>query len=222
MRTALVAALVLTVAGAVAAAPSFFGPTGLIVMPTADAMGLGQANAFVSYLDWGADDELVYGANAGIGFGVELGVAQVDDSNVSGSETILNAKWNFLKETLVTPGVAVGAINLTGNDDFSGSIATADEGKIDPYIVVSKKVDMPSTTYSVAAHLGYVGGNIDEVMIGGSLQITPDLSIAADFIDGYSDFSIGARYRPFDRMLVGVGSIDGNLLLDASFSFGFE
>ncbi len=192
--------------GAVAADPSLYGPTGLVVMPTADSLGFGQANGFVNYLDFDGDDSTVFGANAGVGMGIELGIASLHNG---GSETIVNAKWNLKRETLLTPGIAIGVIDITESL----------KGDMEPYVVLSKRLSVPASSVAVSGHLGYVAGDWDEVMIGASVDLTSKLQLMADYID---DFSIGARYAVTDDFKVGVSSVDGNMMLSASYRFGLK
>ena len=204
-------AIVCGALGAAAADPSLYGPTGLIVMPTADSLGFGQANGFVNYVDWDDGETTAAGANVGVGLGVELGISYLDYDD---SATIVNAKWNLKREGLLTPGIAIGAINLTETDDFPHDI--------NPYIVLSKRLSVPASSIAFSGHAGYIGGDIEEFMIGASADLTPKIQIAADYIGDFTELSVGVRYAVTDDLKLGVSSVDGNMMLSASYRFGLK
>lgn len=196
------------ICGAAVAGPSLNGPTGLIVMPTADTLEFGEAEGFFHYVDYDEDEGTVFGANAGIGMGIELGLASLHNGD---SETFVNAKWNFMKETSMSPGIAIGAIDLTGSI-----------GDVDPYIVLSKKLSVPESSVGFSGHVGYIGGDIEELMIGASADITPKIQIAADYISDFTELGVGVRYAVTDDLKLGVSSVDGDMMLSVSYRFGFK
>lgn len=193
------------ICGAAAANPSIYGPTGLVTMPTADTLEFGEAEGFFHYVDYDEGSGKIFGANAGVGMGIELGLASAHNGD---SETFVNAKWNFVKETSMSPGIAIGAIDLTGS-----------MGDMEPYIVLSKKLSVPESNISFSGHVGYVAGDTDELMLGASVNVTPQLQIMADYID---DFAIGALYAVTEEFELGMSALDGDLMLSASYKFAFN
>ena len=204
----LCSAVVLGAVCGASADPSMLGPTGLIFMPTADSLEQGQVEGFVNYIDLDEDEVTAFGANAGVGMGVELGISS---RHGGGSATIFNAKWNFMKETTMSPGIAVGAINLAGDDDFSDDIT--------PYVVLSKRLSLPESNLALTGHVGYLSGDYDELMIGASVDLTPKVQIVADYVD---KFAVGVRFAVTDDLKLGVATRDGDMMFSASYKFGFK
>lgn len=208
---ALCATLVLGAAAFGSQGASFFGPTGLIGMPTADSLGMGQFRVFANYLTKNAYDEAPYGVNVGLGYGLEVGATQIHETGTNGGNTnIINVKYTAFKGNLVMPAVAVGAINVAENKDFLGSFINAGTtGKIEPFAVASKSFKVPGVA-DFSLHAGYIGGNLDRAMYGASMSISPKIELIADFIPNFSKFSIGARYNLPSGFGVQAASIDGD------------
>ncbi len=191
--------------GAAVAGPAVNGPTELIVMPAANAIEFGEAEVFFDYVDLDEGSEKVFGVNAGVGLGIELGLESAHNGD---SETFVKAKWNFAKETSRSPGIAIGAIDLTGS-----------VGDVDPYIVLSKQLSAPESSIGFSGHVGYVAGDTDKLMFGASVDVTPQFQIMADYID---DFAIGALYAVTEEFELGMSALDGDLMLSASYKFAFN
>lgn len=228
----LCATLVLGCIGAAGAAPTVYGPTGLINMPTAQSLSLYQSNVFVNYMKSEKGDlttkQTNYGVNVGLGNGLEVGATAIhqnhewpyENKTVSDSNTkaMLNAKWNFLTESVEKPGAAIGIMNVTGEKDIANLMGDEAKSKAAPYIVFSKSMVMPETDYAVSGHIGYIAGSLDNVMVGASAVVNPKLTIMADYINDMSDFSIGARYVPSENIRVDAASVDGQMMVGISYS----
>ncbi|MFN3650663.1 MAG: hypothetical protein ACK47B_13895 [Armatimonadota bacterium] len=184
------AALTLGLAAAPASAePNFLGSTGLILTPTAATVGDQNVGAHAHF----TDNFNTYGV-LGAWSGVELGVTYFDPDGGDG-DPIVNLKWNFLPETTLSPGVAVGVIDLF------------DEFDADPswYIVASKTFPqfIPALG-GLRLHAGFGGGIYDEeIFAGAELALgtpldllpvdRPTFTAIAEFAN--SDFNIGVRGR---------------------------
>jgi hypothetical protein len=193
----LISVLGLVLAGRASAAPSFFGPTGLLVIPTADALAQTGWNVHLHAIE----DLTTYGANIGLGRGVELGVTGVDPEG-GNTEAVFSGKYQFLMETATAPAVAVGVFDIADELD-------ADVGF---YVVVSKSLNQllgGAGQYRLRGHIGYGANSIfDDGLFGGlDLQLTENIVAMAEWLDG--EFFIGAR-AGFGRGLVAeLGSYDG-------------
>ncbi len=212
----------LLVVPAIAAAPTFFGPTGLIVMPTAESLAPGQVQIFANHISRDDAKDTAYGGNVGLGHGLEIGATASNETgpNVD-TEYILNAKWTAIAETDAMPAIAIGGINLLANDDFRGTFITKPgKSEADPYIVLSKK--LPGSKYAVSGHAGYIGGSIAGIMLGGGARVTPNLDVMADWIDNFTGFSFGARYQPTNDLGLSASIIDGDFAAGISYSFGLK
>ncbi len=95
----------------VIAAPSMTGSTGMIRVPTADSMRLGQFSA--GYFYWNENGSGVVAV--GLPRGVEISAAL--RSNVGNPDTaIYNVKFNLNQEALLYPAVAIGVEDIDGRD----------------------------------------------------------------------------------------------------------
>lgn len=192
------------------AGSSFFGPSGLISIPTTETLGMGEFHAFANYTFRDGYDEAPVGVNVGLGFGLEVGATRIHETGSnSGNEVILNAKYVAFKGNLVMPQIAVGAINLANNKDFLGTFISVEEGEINPYVVASKSVALPGGA-SVSLSAGYIAGSLDRGMYGASLSLSPKLTLMADYVDNWSKLSFGARYQTDSGLGLQASLIDGN------------
>lgn len=129
----------LTIAASPAlAAPSLTGPTGMIMTPTADVPQAFSAGVYQ------LDEARTGILNLTPLTNLEVGVALLDPDH-GGDRTSFHAKWGFLPETAVTPGLAVGV------EDFG------DEYDRTPYIVASKSLPL-----GFRVHAGTGGGRFKD------------------------------------------------------------
>ncbi|UCG88113.1 MAG: hypothetical protein JSW71_06100 [Gemmatimonadota bacterium] len=196
LATAFLAAL----ATPLIAAPSFLGYTGLVQVPTADALGEDDYNLviFTLNLEEGADSN-IYAANLGLAEGLEVGFARHSPEDATG-ETFLNAKYTFSRETEANPAMAVGVMDLT------------DEVDTTVYVVLSKALERRyDTRYGEIGaprlHFGVGGGQLDGVFGGLSAVLGDRLLLMAEY-DG-SDVNFGARLAIGNNVRAHVGALDG-------------
>lgn len=193
------------------AAPSFLGPTGLLLTPTADALGEDDYNvaAFTLNLEEGADSN-IYVANLGLAEGLEMGFARHSPEDASG-ETYLNAKYVFSPETDANPAIAAGVLDFTDEVDTTA------------YIVFSKALQRryesgwgPITAPRL--HFGVGGGQWDGIFGGLSTAVGDRLLLIAEY-DG-SDVNFGARLALGNSLRVHAAALDGfeNVGLGISFN----
>ena len=96
---------------AVLAAPSMTGSTGMIRVPTADSMRLGQFSA--GYFYWNEHGSGVVAV--GLPRGVEVSAAV--RRNAGDTDTaIYNVKFNLNQEALLYPAVAIGVEDIDGRE----------------------------------------------------------------------------------------------------------
>jgi hypothetical protein len=191
-------------------APSLLGPTGLLLTPTADALGQSEYNLGFFVLDTdNANDNNVWVGNVGVSNGVEVGAARVKrDGN---RDTILNAKYGIRPETEGSPGLAVGVIDAT--DEIESTV----------YFVASASLTRMLKTHhkeitTPTVHIGVGGGGLDgffggasvvlgdvltlmaeydtnDVNLGARLAVGPELRVHAGFINELNDFALGVSFN---------------------------
>ena len=109
-----VACLINVGIAAVWAAPSVNGPTGLINIPSADVLHEGQYSLGYYNLKEGGAGSF----NFNLIRNLEMGIAGLRYDS-SSNHTLLNAKYAVLPETILTPGLAIGVEDLTGDQERS-------------------------------------------------------------------------------------------------------
>jgi hypothetical protein len=185
--------------GRASAAPSFFGPTGLLVIPTADTLAQQSWNLHLHL----TEDLTAYGGNFGIAKGFEVGVSGVDPEAGS-TEAIFNAKYTALMETATGPGVAIGAIDIADALDLDPAV----------YIVVSKSLSSlmggGASKYNLRGHIGYGWNGIfnDDIIWGLDLQLTEQVQAIVEGIGG--DITFGARFGLGQGFRAELASYDGD------------
>ncbi len=200
------------------AEPTVFGPTGLIVNPTADITAQEHAWIALNFLDNSDNSLWTVNITGAVSEDFEVGVGAVhpDDGDDGISFFV---KWLFLPEEENVPGGAAG-ITLT---DVAGDTSTM-------YYMVGSKFfyvgSGASENASVHGGLSYVTGDGDdqfEFFGGVDVEIVKDWIAIAEYNSTenavYEGFTYGVRHY-FGPQLTGqAGFIDGDLHLGASFVF---
>jgi hypothetical protein len=194
----LVGVVVLSSVGA--AAPSYFGYTGLIRVPTAEALSEKEFNVGGFWIDRSEfDDPSIYLGNLGVSTGVEVGVAGVKRD--SGADDIfLNGKFRFQRETESSPAYAAGVIDLASQVDST------------VYFVASKGFGKVYETpfgpiYNFAFHGGFGGGLLDGFFGGVEANLSPNVDVMLEY--DTDDWNVGARFLLAERRLAAdIGLFD--------------
>jgi hypothetical protein len=194
----LVAALGLALAGPASAAPSFFGPTGLLVIPTADTLAQQSWDVHLHL----TDELITYGANFGLAKQLEVGVTGADPDG-GDTSALINAKYTLLMETGKAPGIAIGGFDLIDELDLDMGF----------YLVASKSLSSlmggEASKYNLNAHLGYGWNSIfdDDVIWGLDMMVTPKIQAILEGIGG--DITFGARFGLGKGVRAELASYDG-------------
>jgi len=191
---------VAAMAGSGAAAPSFFGYTGLVAVPTADSLDKDEYNigAFTTNVEEGADFA-TYAANMGIVPNLEVGFTRIKPDAASG-ETWINAKYTFTAETSGNPAIAGGVIDFT------------DESETTAYIVLSKAFGHSVSTSlgeitTPRFHIGVGGGQFDGLFGGVSATLGDRFTVMVEYDS--ADVNWGARMALSDELRIHFGGFDG-------------
>ncbi len=172
---------------------TFLGNTGLLYAPTSATVG----NRMVEAHAYFHDDFNAYGALLGITDRFEIGLNYMSfnsDCACDDDAFLLNLKYRVVQETLGTPAVAVGVVDLL------------DELDVDPswFAVASKSFPkfLP-VAGGVRVHFGYGGGLYDDKVFGGfeiglgtpldalPSKVRPKFSFMGEVVA--SNFNIGVR-----------------------------
>ena len=214
-----------TFAGFVSAEPSFNGPTGLIISPTADITTPESAWLGANYIDYsnsGVDSSLwSYTLTGGISEVFEIGVAGFYSSSASDGFG-LNAKYALVLEGEETPGISIGLIY----NDMSGDSVT------NFYIVGTRyfQADDLNVDRAVGIHGGV--GWLDSAWVndefnywgGLDFNIADNMIAIAEYISTFGPtdndvFTFGVRYFANETWSGQAGLVDGDMTIGASFIF---
>jgi hypothetical protein len=200
----LVSLLGLALAGRASAAPNLYGPTGLLVIPTADTLAPQSWNAHVHAVDTSGTTLTTFGANYGLAKQLEIGITGFHLNGI-GTKALVNAKYAVLMESGKMPGIAIGGV------DIASQIPGADPGV---YVVASKSLSSllggELTKYNLRGHIGYGANNIfnDDIFGGVDLQVTPKIQAMAEWLNGNVYF--GGRIGLGQGIRAELGSYDGD------------
>lgn len=187
--------------------PSYRGYTGLMRIPTSDALGKGDFNAGVFVEDVGSGTANDYIVNYGIAPCFEVGFDRFNSGDSSdiffgengpdeGIHTLLNAKYNFMPETTARPGLAAGVIDLT--NDLNSTV----------YVVASKSLNSPMFSYqgeilNPQVHAGFGGGSLNGLFGGVSMWLGNHVQVMGEW-DSF-DVNAGARFRVTPSLALHAG-----------------
>jgi hypothetical protein len=202
----------------VMAEPTIFGPTGLIVNPTADITPLEHAWIALNFLDNG--DNSIWNANlaTAISEEFEIGVGAIHPENGDDGFSFF-VKWLFSPETENFPGAA-GGVTVTD---------VSNENSAMWYVVASKFFELgehSGQNASIHGGLSYVSGDTDEDFeyFGGfDFEFAENMIAIAEYNSSsrevFQGLTYGLRYYFGPRFTGQAGFIDGNLHIGGSFVF---
>jgi hypothetical protein len=173
------------------AAPSLFGPTGLIFTPTTESLPMRSYN-----LHFHATDNLrSYGMNLGITNALEVGLTLLDPDN-SSTDTIVNGKYRFSGESLLSPSFTIGVVDALDAIDLS------------VYGVLGKGFGRVggSSGAGLRAYVGFGTGLFDENIFAGAELLISKLTIMGEY-DG-DNVNFGARFGVGQGVQIEAGLLD--------------
>jgi len=192
------------------AAPSLLGPTGLILTPTADTLGMAEFDVGVSgiHSDNDMNETIVYG-NAGVLPGLEVGLSR-DRIEHGERQTVANAKLRLFRPPLGRFTVSTGMIDITDQVDRTS------------YVVLSHAIGAGVITRlgPIAlpqVHIGIGNGRLDRVFGGASTVVGRRVEVMAEY-DG-THVNVGARVPLALRFAATVAGLDGFRDVAAGVSF---
>lgn len=206
-----VAVLVLVVMPMMAwASPSLVGPTGLLLIPTAEVLDTARWNVGGSLVTGDGGDVTALYANAGLFKGLEIGASRLKAEG-GDAETFVNAKLRIPEPVPAKVSLAVGVIDVTDQVDST------------PYLVLSHMIGggliLQQGAFSAPqVHVGLGGGQLDGLFAGLSAKVKDKLDVMAEY-DG-SNINLGAKLPLGAKVEVTAAALDdlGTFGLGLSFS----
>ena len=195
----------------VGAAPSLFGYTGLLVVPTADALDDKDFNVayYTLNVEEGAD-ERIFVVNLGVDEGTEVGFARIKP-DYGGAETVLSGKYRVQPEDMHKPALAAGVFDVT--DEINTTVYfVASKSITGSYRLDGKEITSPRIHVGVGGGVldglflgasGVLGEKLtlmveydsDDINLGARLAVAPEIRVHAGWINGLDDVAIGASYN---------------------------
>lgn len=191
------------------AASSLIGPSGLLVVPTAEVLGMTQWNAGVTAVRVDDEsDETVYYANVGLVPRFELGISR-DKFEGREAETLLNGKLHVLGPLPAQVTLAFGMLDITDQIDRTAYVVgTHDLGA--GVLTPRGRFTRPQV------HVGVGSGRFDGLFGGFSVTVSGRTDAMVEY-DG-DDLNLGVRWPIIDNVNLTVASLDGFDDLAASIS----
>jgi hypothetical protein len=197
----MVAALAWGALSGAAADNSFYGPSGLFVVPSTDTAAPATVNGSVY---WAEDLSTVITANVGVLDCLEMTPAWLDPEQ-GDSTLVFSAKWRIWDEEEDRPALAVGMFDI------------ADEYDSTPYAVLQKHFQLGLNRVRVVAGIGGDGDVLDGLFAGAQVYFTEDISALVEY-DG-DEVSAGLRWPVGDNLQLTAGAVRNKLAAGLQMSF---
>lgn len=176
------------------AAPTIYGPTGLINVPTADTLSKDAYNLNANQVEFLED--ISYGFNFGIRENLEAGFTRLPNKN-----TVINLKYMFQPAVDTKTGIAVGVLDAT--DQVNTAL----------YAVVTRgfSTETLSGIGNLRASLGLASSTdreqsaLNSIFGGVSFDVLKKLTVMLEH-DGY-DINYGVRYPVLPALTAQAGMV---------------
>ncbi len=199
----MLATMMLMAAGAVQAAQTIYGISGLIQVPDETTLAPGSIGLTAHFAD--DDDASVTTFGGGIGIVPKFEAAVVGyDIEHGDTEAVFSAKYRILDETISSPSITVGVVDLT------------DELSDDPsfFLVIGKNITATAEQISgsvskpLRGYLGVGSGIYDGVFVGLNWSLAPKFDVLGEYISENTVFNAALRYTPVAPFSIQAGTLD--------------
>ena len=192
-------ALVALLSASAAADPSYFGYTGLLRVPTAEALSDQAFNAGIFHIERDElDDPDIYAGNLGVGEGLEVGLAVIR-REAGTDDVFINGKYAFRPARAGKPAFAAGIIDVASEVDATVYLTMTQ--------TFGRAYETPYGTFSAGEfHVGFGGGQLDGIFGGLAANVSPDLKLMLEY--DTEDFNLGARFRVGRQFRIDTGLFD--------------
>lgn len=185
------------------AAPNWLGPTGLLLIPTADALNTRDFNVAFHHV---SDKANIVAGNVGVARGLEVGGLYYSPIHRGDDEVTAQVKYRIVPKTLLPLSLAVGWW-----DPF-------DQVNSTPYGVATLSVGDVSG-FPLRVHVGGGGGIYDNVFAGADLNLATNLLTMLEY-DG-TDINGGIRWGLPMGFRVDAGFVSKEFGIGASYNAHF-
>ena len=217
-----VALLVLGCASVLHAAASIYGISGLIETPDDSIVSsksiMPTANRIFDLRVGGATDGVdlsTYGAAVGLIENLEVSAVAIDvDAPGTSTEALVNAKYRVLGETVTSPSVTVGVVDITRRLDHMS------DGRINEmssFIVIGKNISSlaegvsGSVSKPIKGTVGFGMGLYRGAFAGLDMSLTPKVGVAVEYLNrgirNKTTFNGMVRFTPIEALTIDAGVI---------------
>ena len=196
--------------------PSMYGLSGLIETPDDTVAATNSLALSGSYIPDFNDTNFnisTYGGAFGIIPNLEIGGVAIDSSAAgSGAQAVLSAKYLIAPESLDSPSIAVGVVDITGRLDKINS--QIDEASY--FVVIGKNISSVAEGFSgmvskpVRGTLGIGTGLYKGIFAGIDLYVAPKFDVAVEYLsEGLRQegtYNAALRFRPVSNISVQAGT----------------
>lgn len=204
---------VIVTIGAALGSPSFRGYTGLVVIPTAHVLGVGEYDYGVMTEDTAVSHASDIFATYSPRENLEVGINSFQPAGSNARRPLLNAKYVLAHETDETAAIAVGLVDFTNEYQASA------------YAVASKAIVRHASVFNsdvmgIRGHIGFGFGGFDALFVGLSAFAGNRIMFSVEWDS--KNINLGFRFTPIKGLRLHTALFDsGNtdhIGLGASFT----
>ena len=196
--------------------PSMYGLSGLIETPdetVAATNSLALSGSYIPDFNDTSFDISSYGGAFGVMPNLEIGAVAIDSSATGvGAQAVLSAKYRIAPETLDSPSIAVGVVDVTNRlDKIDSRIDNASY-----FVVMGKNISSAAEGFSgmvskpVRGTLGIGTGLYKGIFAGIDLYVAPKFDVAVEYLSKglrqESTYNAALRFRPVSNISVQAGT----------------
>jgi hypothetical protein len=190
--------------------PSYFGYTGLIVVPTAETLGKGQWNAAAYVKLHDISDTNQYSATFGAVDGLEIGLERSKAGVPVVTDTKINLKYAMPKAEPDDLSLAMGVIDATNE------VETLVYGVASKNLIHRKTIESDADPQSAKAlrhfrdisldgHFGLIGGTDSNFFVGLELKLGKYVSVLGEHYNNSKN--AGVRAHLTDKLTADFGLV---------------
>ena len=186
-------------AGVALGSPSFRGYTGLVVIPTAHVLGVGEYNFGIMTEDTAVSHASDIFATYSPRENLEVGINSFQPAGSNGRKPLLNAKYLLAHETEETCSIAVGLIDFT-NEYQASAYAVASKA------IVRHASIFNSDVMGVRGHVGFGFGGFDALFVGLSAYAGNRIMFSVEWDS--KNTNLGFRFTPIKGLRLHTALFD--------------
>ena len=200
-RKIMLVVFIAAVASAALGAPSFRGYTGLVVIPTAHVLDVGEYDFGVMTEDTAISHVNDIFATYSPKENLEVGINAFQPAGSNARSPLFNAKYLLARETDEAASVAVGLVDFTNEIEASA------------YAVASKSIIRRATVFhgnviGIRGHAGFGFGDFDALFVGLSAYAGNRIMFSIEWDS--KNVNLGFRFTPIKGLRLHTAILDSS------------